>query len=503
MARIAVGGFHHETNTFAPLKAKFQDFEEAGGHPALSRGDALFAAVDGVNLPITGGIDELRGRDHDLVPLSWCSAVPSAQVEQDAYERIVGEMLEILERALPIDGIYLCLHGAMVAEHLEDGEGELLRRIRALVGNDIPISASLDLHTNITQEMFELSDVLDAYRTYPHVDMIETGRRAATHLDDLLNRGIRYHKAFHKTDFLVPLNWGCTFVEPAKSLYATLTELEAGAIADGVRTLSLAMGFPLADIAEVGPAVLAYGTDRTATESLADAMADALAVREPEFNGQLLAADDAVAEARRQSVSAKRPIILADTQDNSGGGGPSDTTGLLKALISGGATGAVLAILWDPEVAARAHEVGEGALMIASLGAKSGVAESSPVDGEFKVLKLGDGKFTGTGPMWRGARIDLGPMALLEIAGVRVIVGSVKMQAADQSIFRHFGIEPAKEAILALKSSVHFRADFQPIAEDIILVEAPGPCYADPAKLTFRNVRPGVRMRPGEINPPI
>lgn len=498
MARIAVGGFHHETNTFAPLKATFQDFEQAGGQPALSRGDALFAAVDGVSLPITGAIGELRGLGHELVPLSWSSAVPSAEVEQDAYERIVGEMLEMLERALPIDGIYLCLHGAIVAEHLEDGEGELLRRIRALVGNDIPISASLDLHTNITQEMFALSDVLDAYRTYPHVDMIETGRRAATHLDNLLNRGVRYHKAFRKAEFLVPLNWGCTFVEPAQSLYAKLTELEAGAVADGVRTLSLAMGFPLADIAEVGPAVLAYGTDRVATEAIADGMADALAVREAEFNGRLLAADEAVAEAMRQSSTATRPIVLADTQDNPGGGGPSDTTGLLKALISGEASGAILAILWDPEVAACAHEVGEGALMTASLGAKSGVAESSPVEGEFKVLKLGDGKFTGTGPMWRGARIDLGPMALLEIAGVRVIVGSVKMQAADQSIFRHFGIEPAEEAILALKSSVHFRADFQPIAADIILVEAPGPCYADPAKLKFRNVRPGVRMRPGE-----
>ena len=498
MARIAVGGFHHETNTFALLKATFQDFELAGGQPALSRGDALFAAVDGVNLPITGGVDELRDRGHDLVPLSWCSAVPSAEVEQDAYERIVGDMLEMLERALPVDGIYLCLHGAMVAEHLEDGEGELLRRIRALVGNDIPISASLDLHTNITQEMVALSDVLDAYRTYPHVDMIETGRRAATHLDDLLSSGVRYHKAFCKAEFLVPLNWGCTFVEPAQSLYAKLAALEAGAVADGVRTLSLAMGFPLADIAEVGPAVLAYGTDRVATEAIADAMADALAVREAEFNGRLLAADEAVAEAIRQSARAKRPIVLADTQDNPGGGGPSDTTGLLNALIRGEASGAILAILWDPEVAARAHDVGEGALMTASLGAKSGVAESSPVDGEFKVLKLGAGKFTGTGPMWRGARIDLGPMALLEIAGVRVIVGSVKMQAADQSIFRHFGIEPAEEAILVLKSSVHFRADFQPIAEDIILVEAPGPCYADPAKLTFRNVRSGVRMRPGD-----
>ena len=497
MARIAVGGFHHETNTFAPLKATFGDFEQADAYPALTSGDALFAAVDGVNLPITGAVGELRARGHELVPLSWCSAVPSAHVTQEAYERIVGIMLDALEQALPVDGIYLCLHGAMVAEHLEDGEGELLRRVRALVGDGMPISASLDLHTNITRDMFALSDVLDVYRTYPHVDMGETGRRAATHLNDLLKRAEPYHKAFRKADFLVPLNWGCTLVEPAQSLYARRTELEAEAAADGVRTLSLAMGFPLADIAEAGPAVLAYGADSTATEAAAVALAETLAARESEFCGRLMAADEAVAEALRQAERARRPIVLADTQDNPGGGGPSDTTGLLEALIRGGAEGAIIATMWDPEVAAQAHESGEGGLIQASLGAKSKVAGSRPVDGDFRVLRLGDGRFTGTGPMWRGARIKLGPMALLEIAGVRIVVSSVKMQAADQSIFRHLGIEPGQEKILALKSSVHFRADFQPIAEDIILVEAPGPCYADPAKLDYHKLRPAVRLRPG------
>jgi microcystin degradation protein MlrC len=243
--------------------------------------------------------------------------------------------------------------------------------------------------------------------------------------------------------------------------------------------------------------VLAYGGDRAATESVTDAMAEALAAREADFGGRLLAANEAVAEALLRSEGARRPVVLADTQDNPGGGGPSDTTGLLEALIRGGAVGAVIATLWDPEVAAQAHDAGEGALLSASLGAKSKVAGSRPVEGEFRVLRLGDGRFTATGPMYRGARIELGAMALLEIAGVRIVVSSVKMQAADQSIFRHLGIEPAQERILALKSSVHFRADFQPIAEDIILVEAPGPCYADPAKLKYRKLRPGVRLRPG------
>jgi microcystin degradation protein MlrC len=203
-----------------------------------------------------------------------------------------------------------------------------------------------------------------------------------------------------------------------------------------------------------------------------------------------------VAQALRVAGNAHRPVILADTQDNSGGGGPSDTTGLLEALIAGGARGAVLGLLNDPQTALRAHEAGEGAMIRAELGGKSGMIGHRPLAGDFRVLALGDGRFTGTGPMWGGARMELGAMALLETAGVRVAVGSRAMQAADQSIFRHLGVEPAEQNILALKSSVHFRADFQPIAEEILVVEAPGPCAADPSKLAFTKVRPGLRLKP-------
>ncbi len=495
MARIAVGGFQHETNTFAPLKATWEMFEETDGWPGLSRGRDLLPAIDGVHLPITGAVEALRAAGHEIVPLLWCSATPSAHVMRDAYERIVAMLLEDIASAGKIDGIYLDLHGAMVAEHLEDGEGEVLRRVRALVGASVPISVSLDLHANVTEEMVALADVLDAYRTYPHVDMGETGARAARHLDAILRGQGPFHKALRRPDFLIPLNWGCTLTEPARGLYAEMERLERAA-GGAVRTISFATGFPLADIAEVGPAVMAYGRTRADAEAAADAMLKAIQNQEAAFAGRLWQPGDAVDEAMRRARTARRPVVLADTQDNSGGGGPSDTTGLLEALIAGGARGAVLGLLNDPEVALQAHAAGEGATIRAALGGKSGMPGHRPLGGDYKVLKLGDGRFTATGPMWLGARMDLGPMALLEIQGVRVAVGSRMQQAADQSIFRHLGVEPARESILVLKSSVHFRADFQPIAEEILMVEAPGPCYADPSKLTFRNIRPGIRLKP-------
>src|ERR1700739_4027361 len=186
MPRIAVGGFQHETNTFAPQRASWADFERADAWPGYVRGSALFDAVAGVNIPIAGAVETLRGLGHELVPLSWCSAPPCSYVEEDAYERVAVDLLEDLAAAGQLDGLYLDLHGAMVAVHHEDGEGELLRRIRALLGDRLPVVASLDYHTNMTPQMVRPASAMIGYRTYPHIDMAATGGRAAELLDRLL-----------------------------------------------------------------------------------------------------------------------------------------------------------------------------------------------------------------------------------------------------------------------------------------------------------------------------
>lgn len=492
MARIAIGGWQHETNTFAPIKADFAAFERADEWPGLCLGSELWAEVEGVHLPVTGAIEALRERGHELMPLLWCAATPSAHVTEDAFERIAATLLAALRRALPLDGVFLDLHGAMVCEHLEDGDGEILRRVRAAVGPAVPVVASLDLHANVTPAMVAHADALDIYRTYPHVDMGETGARAAAHLHALLRSRGRWYKALRRTEFLIPLNWGCTWHQPARGLYARLPELVAGEVA----ALGFACGFPLSDIREAGPAVVAYAGSQTAADGAADALLAEAAACEADFRGDLYAPGEAVSTALRLAQNARGPIVLADTQDNPGGGGPGDTTGLLRALIEGGARGAVMGVLADPEAAARAHAAGVGAEPHMALGDKSGLPGHRPLTATFKVLGLGDGSFTATGPMYRGARMRLGPMALLEVEGVRVLVASKAVQAADQSMFHHLGVEAAREPIVALKSSVHFRNDFQEMASAILIVTAPGPVHADPGMLPFRHLRPEVRRRP-------
>jgi len=335
------------------------------------------------------------------------------------------------------------------------------------------------------------ASALVSYRTYPHVDMAETGARAARVVHDLLGAA-RPLAALEQVDFLVPLTSQSTLVEPMHSLMA---EAEA-AERPPVLSVCLAPGFPAADVAECGPSVYACGGDAAAVAAAARSVACELRRREGEFALDLLGVEQAVAEALRAPVRRGRPLVLADTQDNPGAGGNADTMSLVKALVASGIQRVLAGVIWDPDAAARAHAAGEGATLDLRVGARTGTAGETPLAARFKVLALGDGRFTGTGPFYRGGRFELGPMALLEVGGVRMAVASRKQQAADQAMFRHLRVEPADHAVLALKSSVHFRADFGAMASRILVVEAPGPNIADPGKLPFTRLRPGVRTSP-------
>lgn len=489
MARVAIGGFQHETNTFAPSKADYAAFEAGGGWPGVQYGEPIFAAVEGANIPAAGAIQTLRALGHTLVGTAWAAASPSAHVTADAFERITGELVKRLSALLPVDGVYLDLHGAMVVETYDDGEGELLRRLREVVGPRVPVVASLDLHANVTHAMLEQADGLVAYRTYPHVDMAATGARAARLLDQIMRTGERPKRGFHQLSYLTGIPSQCSFIEPCKGIYEELERLEmrTGAV------LSFTPGFPMADFADCGMAVFGYGSP-AAVDELRGAVADA----EKDFALELHDAPDAVRRARTRGEPGA-PVVLADTQDNPGAGGNGDTTGLLRSLIEQNAQDAVLGMLIDAPSAQRAHEVGQGNTSVFSLGGLSRIPGDRPLSGEFTVEQLGDGRFTCTGPMFKGFRMTLGPMALLRsraAPGVRVVLASRKCQAADQEMFRHVGVEPRKKRIVALKSSVHFRADFEPIAKEVLVVKSPGPALADPAEFQWTKLRKGVRLRP-------
>ncbi len=494
MARIAIGGFQHETNTFAPSKADYAAFEAGGGWPGVQYGESLFGAVEGANIPAAGAIQALRALGHDVAATAWAAASPSAHVTADAFERIGEGIVSGLRQASPLDGVYLDLHGAMVVDTYDDGEGELLRRVREAVGPRVPVVASLDLHANVTRAMVERADALVAYRTYPHVDMADTGARAARLLDRMLREGSRPSGGYHALDFLTGIPSQCSFIEPCKTLYEELGRLES----NSASVLSFTPGFPMADFAECGMAVFGYGFDQRQVAVAVERLHGAVADSEKNFAMELHEAPDAVRRARARGVPGA-PVVLADTQDNPGAGGNGDTTGLLRTLIEQRAEEAVLGMLIDPASALRAHEVGQGSRAVFGLGGLSRIPGDAPLAGEFTVERLGDGRFTCTGPMFKGFRMKLGPMALLRsraAPGVRVVLASRKCQAADQEMFRHLGVEPRQSRIVALKSSVHFRADFEPIASEVLVVKAPGPALADPAEFRWTKLRKGVRLRP-------
>ena len=486
--RIAIGGFLHESQSFAPMATRYADFLNPAGHCGLVRGPAMLAALRGSAGAVAGALAAIEGAGDEPVPLVWCAATPGGPIEAEAFERIAALLCAAAADAEALDGMVLDLHGAALAVGAPDAEGELLRRLRAIVGG-LPVAITLDPHANMTALMTEMADVIVPYRSYPHVDMKQVGGRAVALLRRRVARGAPFARAYRQLDYWMPITSQCTLAGPMAAVMARRAAIEAET---GAAELAWCFGFPYADFADCGPAIAAFTESQAGADAAADALLVDLVAREMEFAGDVLTAADAVAVALAEPAG---PVVIADTQDNPGGGGPGDTTGLLAELIRQGASGAVVCSICDPASAAACHQAGEGAVVRLSLGGKS---DGLPLESSATVLALREGAFALTGPMSAGNVADLGRCALVELpGGVRVVVASRRIQAYDQAILRHVGVDPAATRILALKSSVHFRADFTSLARRILVAAAPGPVTADPAVLPFRFVRPGVRRRPG------
>jgi microcystin degradation protein MlrC len=458
------------------------------------------AALAGINIPLAGFADAARTHGWTLVPSAWAGAIPSSYVTEDAFERIAGAICDDLRAARDaggLDAIYLDLHGAAVARHAPDSEGELLGRLRAIVGPALPIVASLDLHANVTWRMLREADALVAYRSYPHVDMAATGEAAARLLARRLKAGRREPMHARRLPFLIPLNAQSTLLEPARGLYEALRAFDA----ETGSVLSFCPGFPAADFDECAPMVWGHGPGSgDAVGRLHDL------AREPsQWRIEVLPARDAVAQALALAEAAHRPVVIADTQDNPGAGGDSNTTGVLHALLEQGAGRrhprcVALGLMHDPAAARAACEAGVGAEIELALGTAvptfTGQPSDPPVRGRFRVAALSDGRTTLRGPMMTGLGVRLGPCACLEIDGVQVAVASGKMQLLDRELLRMVGIDPGRMRIVVVKSSVHFRADFGPHASHVLVAKAAGPMAADPGDLPWRRLSAEIRRRP-------
>jgi microcystin degradation protein MlrC len=492
MQRIAVAGIQHETNTFSSMPTTLAHFIEADAWPGLTRGEAVLAAVAGANLPMAGAIVALEEAHLQVLPLLWASANPSGRVEDAAFEALwmmfESALLDAM-KAGPIDGVYLDLHGALVTERYDDGDGEWLRRTRALLGDQIPIVASLDFHANVSPLMVNSASALVGYRSYPHVDMAETGARAIGLLQGLL-AGELLHSTFVQLPFLISMPWQCSLIEPVAKLMRAAEQAESG----DVVSVSFFPGFPLADVADGGPSLLAYAQSTRLAEATVQTLAQKVLAAEPEFAGRLWQVDEALSYARQYAGQGKT-IILADTCDNAGGGAGSDAAGMISTGLAMGMPAMVVGILCDPATAQAAHAAGVGSVLSREIG------QGRKASGKWRVISLGSGQFAATGPFYAGCQMDLGPMACLQYQGVTVVVSSRKQQAADQAMFRHLGVEPSEAEVLVLKSSVHFRADFGSIAAEILVVEAEGDHVADLSRLQYQvcKRRPASRAKAKDL----
>jgi len=497
--QILVAGFKHETNTFALNRADWAAFERGETFPKPVHGQAMLEMLSQVDVSATGFVRQAQQRGWSITPSLWCGAVPSSYVTDDAFERICATIIADVKR-LDFDAIYLDLHGAAMAESYDDAEGELLTRIRRIVGPTIPIVASLDLHANVTRVMLEQADAMVAFRTYPHVDYVKTGERAAELLERLLRNAGRETLCSERLPFLISINVQGTSTEPAKACYELLEHVDErfGTVS------SFCMAFPASDFEECGPVIWSHG--ERAQEAIA--VLHEHVAQPDQWRLDAPAAPEAVNLAMRRAAASSRAVVIADTQDNPGIGGTSSTTGMLHALLEAKAghrfAGRVaLGVLYDPAAAALAHGAGVGQTLHCSIGESVETpmgASEPPVSGSFRVVALSDGSTVFKGPKMTGFRTQLGPCACLEIEGILIVVASGRIGAQDRELFRMVGVHPETMKIIVVKSSHHFRADFEALVEDplsdIVFALAPGMLAIDPGDLPWKKISPATRLRP-------
>jgi len=487
---VLLGGFSHETNTFASGTTDRRLFQERREYV----GEEIPETMRDTNSNEGGVIDVAESEGVDLRYTVSASATPSGVVARETYDFYTGEILDgVREHADDLDGVVLCLHGAMVPEGMEDGEGPLVERVRAVVGPDVPVAVTLDLHGNITDRLVEESDVLVAYEEYPHTDTGDTGRRAMR----LLLRTIRgeVDPTMHiERPPLLPMGPRQNTREgPMAEVMARARELEAR---DGVLKVNVFPGFHQADVPSMGFSIPVVTDDDPA---LAREVSRDLA-REVWTKREAFVADypdpaEAVAEARERATDLGEgdgPVVMADLGDNPGGGGAADGTTVLRELIDQGVTDAGFAIVRDPEAVEACVEAGVGERVTLALGGKTDDRHGDPIeDLDGYVTAITDGEFVNTGPMGTGSENHLGRTALLRCGredGVAVICTENRMQPLDAEIWRHVGIQPERLDVLVVKSTNHFRADYEPMASSVIPVNSPGLVACDPRKFDFSNI---------------
>ncbi len=476
--KIAVAGFQHETNTFSLKKTNLADFQESDNWPGLLSGQEILQIMRDQNIPMSGFLAEARKLGAIIKPLTWCSAPPAGKVTSKAYNTVTKQIIDQIKQLnQPIDAIYLDLHGAMVCEHIDDADGHFIQQIRNCIGDKPWLIASLDLHANISRRLFRHSDLLIGYQTYPHVDMAETGQKAMRLLHKLSQKNVKPHKKIHKFKFLIPMTAQCTIIEPLKTIYLSIREIEK----NNQASLSFTPGFPLADTEHTSPTLVSYNLEEQTCETTHQKIKLLIQRLKPNFNTQYIH-DKHISNLIKQTNSY--PLILADTQDNPGCGGSGDTTGILRQLLKLEMP-CLVANIHDPKTVAQAFKARINDKIELHLGENSSQSGYAPLNVMATVLFKTTKNCIGTGPFYKGCLINLGHIVRLRINNVEVIVTEKNIQVADMSMIEITGIHPSQFNVVALKSSVHFRAAFHQFSDNTHIVISPGLNTAKLTNLTY------------------
>lgn len=485
--RFFTGGINHETNTFSQIPASGERFRQMH----YMRGQDLLDRNRGTKTVIGGFIDAADELGIELEPTIHSFAMPSGAVTAEEFEAQMADTLDDLEAAMArgaIDGVLLGLHGAMVIEGIDDGEGEYMRRVREVVGPNIPIVTELDLHGNISRESTELADLMVVYDTYPHIDTYERAVELTHLLKRMVDGEIKPVSAFRQVPVLSNLTAQYTGRKPMSDWVALCHEIESR---PGVLTASIIPGFPYADIPDMCmSAYVATDGDQALADQCADELAQFAWDNRAGFQSTPMSVDDAV----RYAMSSPGPICLADVADNPGAGSSCDGTEILRSLIAHNARSAAIALMFDPETVEQAVAAGVGATIQARIGGKvdETAVASGPVECEAYVRAITDGRFIYDGPLETGSESNMGLTAVLEIGGhggIEVICTQYRRAANDANALRSVGIEPTKRQIVVIKSSVHFRADFEPLVREVVEVDAPGLASPSWDRFIFERLR--------------
>ena len=477
--------FAHETNTFSRLETGYDKFM---ARSRCLRGDEAIAARGHANTELAGFLDAARTHGWQLIHVLSASANPGGPVTEDAFERLAGPIVDAArQHQHRLHGIVLGLHGAMVTTTLDDGEGELLRRLREVVGPTLPIAITLDLHANVTPAMCALANIIVSYQTYPHVDMRRTGLQAANILQRAMAGEIQPMTLRAHLPMLGETTGGRTDKGPMLQWLDRARTYEAAQ--PDVFAVSLNAGFSHADIAEVGPTVLVTCQgDMAGHQQFAQGIADAMWDARHEDLNHYYTVDEAAAYCRVRP-QLQRPIVVADYSDNPGGGAYGDSTNLLAALLRHQVSNACFGPMVDAAVAQQLHQHQPGDTVDILLGGKTDPRfGGTPLALSATLVLLSDGIYVGDGPMIGGQQRSWGPTAVIRVDGIEILVVTHAAQMWDLQQFRAFGIDPAAKAVVALKSAQHFRAAFEPIASEVIVCDSGALCAPDCTVLPYAKV---------------